>query len=278
KRARKYHEEAIQRRKDKESKRQSASHDQLRQVLESNKAFRAKVRALERGQIESEREQREELVHLTGLVEQMVAQVGEMTSTATTKKSEQDATPRRRGIEQTKTPVSGTSPTLILSPQEIQPQVGKEEGALSLKSLQVQKCHMTLLQLQTLMDQLPKALALVTEMFRGNGVDFDGDEAHKQRRRIKRQSGSSASSGETLVVSLATTRRKHIMEEQDHEHEPSVLARQLLVEQHCRHRMEIERIKQQCVSLYRASLAEVRAEMKGKLAKMKKTSLPSFGH
>ncbi|KAF9292338.1 hypothetical protein BGZ74_000248 [Mortierella antarctica] len=284
KRARTYHEEAIQRRKDKESKRQSASHDQLRLVFESNKAFRAKVRALERGQIEAEREQRDELVHLTGLVEQMVAQVGEITSTTTTtatatQMSEQDAVaPRKRGMEQTKTP-SGTSPTLILSPQEIPPQAGKEEDALSLKSLHAQKCHTTLLQLQTLMDQLPKASAAPkTETLKGHGVDFDVDEAQKQRRRTKRQSGSSASSGETLAVSMATTRRKHTKEEQEHEHEPSTLARKLLLEQQYRHQVEIEQIKQQCVALYRASLAEVRAEMKNKLAKMKKTSVPTFGH
>ncbi|KAF9330680.1 hypothetical protein BG006_006367 [Podila minutissima] len=282
KRARTYHEEAIQRRKDKESRRQSASHDQLRQVFESNKAFRAKVRGLERGQIEAEREQREELVHLTGLVEQMVAQVGEMTSTTTataTQMSEQDAvTPRKRGMEQTKAP-SGTSPTMTLSPQEIPPQAGKEEDVLSLKSLHAQKCHTTLLQLQTLMDQLPKASAAPkTETLKGHGVDFDVDEAQKQRRRAKRQSGSSASSGETLVVSMATMRRKHTNEEQEHEHEPSTLARKLLLEQQYRHQVEIEQIKQQCVALYRASLAEVRAEMKNKLAKMKKTSVPSFGH
>lgn len=255
-------------------------------MFESNKAFRAKVRALERGQIEAEREQRDDLVHLTGLVEQMVAQVGEITSTTTTtttatatQMSEQDAVaPRKQGMEQTKTP-SGTSPTLILSPQEIPPQAGKEEDALSLKSLHAQKCHTTLLQLQTLMDQLPKVSAAPkTETLKGHGVDFDVDEAQKQRRRTKRQSGSSASSGETLAVSMATTRRKHTKEEQEHEHEPSTLARKLLLEQQYRHQVEIEQIKQQCVALYRASLAEVRAEMKNKLAKTKKTSVPSFGH
>ncbi|KAG0093947.1 hypothetical protein BGZ93_004484 [Podila epicladia] len=282
KRARKYHEESIQRRKDKESKRQSVCHDQLRQVLGSNKAIRAKVRALERGQIEAEREQREELVHLTGLVEQMVAHVGERTittKTTATKMSEQDAvTPGKRGMEQTKTP-SGASPTLILSPNEILSQAGTEEGVPSLKSLHAQKCHTTLLQLQTLIDQLPKdSAAPVRETLKGYGVDFDVDGPQKQRRRTKRQSGSSASSGETLVVSMATTHRKLMKEEQEHEHEPSALARQLLLEQQYRHQVEIEHIKQQCVALYRASLAEVRAEMKSKLAKMKKTSVSSFGH
>ncbi|KAF9313154.1 hypothetical protein BG003_005542 [Podila horticola] len=275
KRARKYHEEAIMRRKDKESKRQSASHDQLRQVLESNKTFRAKVRAFERGQIESERQQREEMVVLTGLVEQMVAQVEETTMAIPTTKTEQGTSPRRRETEQMlKTPMSGTSPTLILSPQEIPPQAGKDEVPVSLKSLHAQKCHATLLQLQILVEHLPRA-SRQPETFKGNSVNFDLEEAQKQRRRIKRQSGSSASSGETLVVSTTGAHRKHAMA--GREDEPS-LARQLLLEQQFRHQVEIEQIKQQCVALYRASLAEVRAEMKSKLAKMKKTSGPSFGH
>jgi hypothetical protein len=275
KRARKYHEEAIQRRKDKESKRQSASHDQLRQVLESNKAFRAKVRALERGQIEVERDQREELVVLTSLVEQMVAQVEKTTMAIPKTKTEQGTvSPRERETEQTlKTPVSGTSPTLILSPQEPS-QAGKYEAPVSLKSLHAQKCHATLLQLQILVEHLPRA-STQPETFKGNSVDFDLQETQKQRRRIKRQSGCSASSGETLVVTTAGARRKHAMA--GHEDEPS-LARQLLLEQQFRHQVEIEQIKQQCVALYRASLVEVRAEMKSKLAKMKKTSGPSFGH
>ncbi|KFH70291.1 hypothetical protein MVEG_03142 [Podila verticillata NRRL 6337] len=244
KRAKTYHDESIQRRKEKESKRLSTLHDQLRQVLESNKQFRAKVRALERGQIEAEREQREELVSLTGLAEHMVAKVESTTTTAITRTS-QDTSLKKQEME-TKTPVSGTSTTLILSPTDILPKVGKDEVLTPLKSLQAQKCHS------------------------GHGLD----EEAKQRRRMKRQSGCSASSGETIVVST-TTARKHARDSKEGKHGDESLARMLL-EQQYRHQVEIEQIKQQCVALYRASLTEVRAEMKGKLARMKKTPVPSF--
>lgn len=237
-------------------------------MLESNKQFRAKVRALERGQIEAEREQREEIVSLTGLVEHMVAKV-ESTTTTTIRKTSPDTSPRKQEME-TKTPVSGTSTTLILSPTDILPKVGKDEVLTSLKSLHAQKCHSVLLQLQTLMEQrLPKASSTPYPL-QGHGLD----EEVKQRRRMKRQSGCSASSGETIVVST-TTARKHARDTKEGKHGNESLARMLL-EQQYRHQVEIEQIKQQCVALYRASLTEVRAEMKGKLARMKKAPVPSF--
>ncbi|KAF9393472.1 hypothetical protein CPC16_001953 [Podila verticillata] len=268
KRAKTYHDESIQRRKEKESKRLSTLHDQLRQVLESNKQFRAKVRALERGQIEAEREQREELVSLTGLAEHMVAKVESTTTTAITRTS-QDTSLKKQEME-TKTPVSGTSTTLILSPTDILPKVGKDEVLTPLKSLQAQKCHSVLLQLQALTEQRLSKASSTPHPFQGHGLD----EEAKQRRRMKRQSGCSASSGETIVVST-TTARKHARDSKEGKHGDESLARMLL-EQQYRHQVEIEQIKQQCVALYRASLTEVRAEMKGKLARMKKTPVPSF--
>ncbi|KAF9166228.1 hypothetical protein BGX21_006905 [Mortierella sp. AD011] len=169
----------------------------------------------------------------------------------------------------------------------------KEEhsGSRSCATLRGQKCLKLLEHLWTILITVsPTAAAGHREYSTASRGDVGDEDQTLWRKQQKRHSDSSISSGKTLVVphliipsnssyfiATATTTEhsdtlttsafgghKEAQESLDREADMDIKLEHHLAKQRAEHKLEIEKIKQQCVRLYRESLEGVRTEMLAK--------------